>query len=130
MENYVFNLSPCPGKAEDSDCVHSTRFKQMLPLLAKVPVLPCLLTRQLFQDRQQGMFSLLDWISAQVSQSFYHNSLTLTIDLKHSQGRGDSHLKRSGMLAILCRVVNHEFWSWSLWVFMTKCHYFLPSRYF
>ena len=46
----------------------------MLPLLARVPVLPCLLTRQLFQDRQQDMFSLLDWISAQVNtcRSFYY----------------------------------------------------------
>jgi len=41
----------------------------MLPLLARVPVLPCLLTRQLLQDRQQpGVFSLLDWISAQVNK--------------------------------------------------------------
>ncbi|KAJ7343691.1 reticulophagy, partial [Desmophyllum pertusum] len=41
------------------------RFKQMLPLLARVPVLPCLMARQLSQDRQQGLVSLLDWISAQ-----------------------------------------------------------------
>lgn len=73
MENSILDLYLCP-KADYSDCVSSNfRFKQMLPLLAKVPVLPCLLTRQLFQDRQQGVFSLLDWISAQVSQSFCHN---------------------------------------------------------
>ncbi|KAL9950515.1 hypothetical protein ACROYT_G043024 [Oculina patagonica] len=41
------------------------RFKQMLPLLARVPVLPCLMTRQLSKDKQQSAVSLLDWISAQ-----------------------------------------------------------------
>ena len=41
----------------------------MLPLLARVPVLPCLITRQLFKDRLQGGFSLLDWISAQVTHA-------------------------------------------------------------
>lgn len=59
----------------------------MLPLLARVPVLPCLLTRQVFQDRQQGMFSLLDWISAQVSQSFWCNPLTLTVDKSMKGGK-------------------------------------------
>ena len=86
MGNSVLDLFLCP-KAEDSDCIYSIRFKQMLPLLARVPVLPCLLTRQLFQDRQQGVFSLLDWISAQVSQSFWHNPLTLTVE-KPFPGRG------------------------------------------
>ena len=43
------------------------RFKEILPLLARVPVLPCLITRQLSQARQQGVVSLLDWISAQVN---------------------------------------------------------------
>lgn len=41
------------------------RFKDILPLLAKVPVLPCLISRQLSQVRQQDVVSLLDWISAQ-----------------------------------------------------------------
>ena len=62
-------ISLCPRHL---GCVYSIRFKQMLPLLARVPALPCLLTRQLFQDRQQGMFSLLDWISAQVNRSSYY----------------------------------------------------------
>ena len=40
----------------------------MLPLLAKVPVLPCLLTRQLVSKERlpESRASLLDWISAQV----------------------------------------------------------------
>ena len=70
MENFVLNLFPLLERFRL--CKYSIRFKQMLPLLARVPVLPCLLTRQLFQDRQQGMFSLLDWISAQVNRSFYY----------------------------------------------------------
>ena len=41
----------------------------MLPLLARVPVLPCLISRQLFKDRLPGGFSLLDWISAQVTHA-------------------------------------------------------------
>lgn len=43
------------------------RFKQMLPLLARVPVLPCLLTRQVVSKERlpDGRLSLLDWISAQ-----------------------------------------------------------------
>ena len=40
----------------------------MLPLLARVPVLPCLLTRQVVSKERlpDGRLSLLDWISAQV----------------------------------------------------------------
>lgn len=47
------------------------RFKQMLPLLAKVPVLPCLLTRQLVSKERlpESRASLLDWISAQDSKN-------------------------------------------------------------
>ena len=46
----------------------------MLPLLARVPVLPCLMMRQLSQDRQQGVISLLDWISAQVRVATNNNN--------------------------------------------------------
>ena len=43
----------------------------------------------------------------------YHNILTPTID-KPSSERGRFHLKSSGMLSILRRVVNHGFLSWFL----------------
>lgn len=46
------------------------RFKQMLPLLDRIPVLPCLLTTQVSKARlPQGRVSLLDWISAQDSKN-------------------------------------------------------------
>ena len=97
---------------KNSDCVSSNfRFKQMLPLLAKVPVLPCLFTRQLFQDRQQGVFSLLDWISAQVSQSFCHN---LSPDSDYWQTiPGEGALKFEKVRDACCSLsfIKYGFWS-------------------